>query len=239
MKNKLTQLSYSSLKAFMKSPAHFLAYKNKEFVESSSMRLGTAVHSALLEPDKFRAIYDVTDLRKNTKAYKEMVALNPDKIYLNNSDWRSIQEIKRRFKQNGEASDLLSLCDIREQEVKGVIKGTPFRGFVDAMSRDGNIILDIKTTQDASPEGFGKSVYNFAYHLQAAIYKEITGAQQFYIIAIENTSPYNVCIYGLSQDALDSGYSVMQNGIEKFNLWDGKETGYTNYGIINLPPWAK
>ncbi len=235
----LTQLSYSSLKAFMKSPAHFIAYKNNVFTESSSMRLGTAVHSALLEPEKFKSIYDVTDLRKNTKAYKEMVAINPDKIYLNNSDWRSIQEIKRRFSQNKEAVDLLFLCSAREQEVKGNINGIPFRGFVDAMSGNGGVIVDIKTTQDASAEGFGKSVYNFAYHLQAAIYKELTGAQEFYIIAIENTSPYNVCIYGLSQEALDSGYSKLHKGIDDFKGWDGKETGYKNYGILNLPRWAK
>ena len=237
MKKHLTQLSYSSLKSFIKSPAHFLAYKNRDFVESASMRLGTAVHSALLEPEEFEKIYDVTDLRKNTKAYKEMVALNPDKIYLNNSDWRSIQEIKRRFEQNREASELLDLCSKRETEVKAEIQGVPFRGFVDAMAKD--VIIDLKTTQDASSEGFGRSVYNFSYHLQAAIYKELTGASEFYIIAIENIAPHNICIYQLSQDALDSGYAMMSKGIQSFKDWDGEETGYKNNGIINLPPWAK
>lgn len=232
-----TQLSYSSLKSFIKSPAHFLAYKRRDFVESASMRLGTAVHSALLEPEEFAKIYDVTDLRKNTKAYKEMVALNPKKIYLNNSDWRSIQEIKRRFAQNREATELLDFCSKRETEVKREIQGVPFRGFVDAMSKD--VIVDIKTTQDASAEGFSKSVYNFSYHLQAAIYKELTGAKEFYIIAIENVAPHNICIYRLSQDALDSGYSMMSKGIDSFKNWNGEETGYVNDGILNLPRWAK
>ena len=232
-----TQLSYSSLKSFIKSPAHFLSYKRRDFVESASMRLGTAVHSALLEPEEFEKIYDVTDLRKNTKAYKEMLSNNPKKIYLNNSDWRSIQEIKRRFEQNREATELLDLCSKRETEVKADIQGVPFRGFVDAMSKD--VIIDLKTTQDASEEGFSRSVYNFSYHLQAAIYKELTGAKEFYIIAIENTAPHNICIYQLSQDALDSGYAMMSKGIQSFKDWDGEETGYVNSGILNLPRWAK
>lgn len=236
--DKSIQLSYSSLKAFIKSPAHFLAYKKKDFIESASMRLGTAVHSALLEPEKFKEIYAVTDLRKNTKAYKELASKNPDKIYLNKSDWGSIESIKRRFNQNREACDLIQLCNERETEVKGKIQGVPFRGFVDAMSSQG-VIIDLKTTQDASEEGFSKSVYNFSYHLQAAIYKELTGAKEFYIIAIENTSPHNICIYQLSQDALDSGYAMMHKGIDSFKNWDGEETGYVNSGILNLPRWAK
>ena len=236
MKHK-TQLSYSSLKSFIKSPAHFLAYKRMDFVESASMRLGTAVHSALLEPKEFKNIYDVTDLRKNTKAYKQLLAENPDTEYLNNSDWRSIQEIKRRFEQNREATELLELCNKRETEVKADIQGVPFRGFVDAMSKD--TIIDLKTTQDATAEGFSRSVYNFSYHLQAAIYKELTGASEFYIIAIENTSPHNICIYQLSQDALDSGYAMMTKGIQSFKDGDGEEIGYVNSGIIDLPRWAK
>lgn len=246
MKDKLTPLSYSSLKEFMKSPAHFIAYKNRVYKESPAMRLGTAVHAALLEPDKFKSDYDTTPLRKGTKAYKE---LDGSKIWLNSSDWATVQGIKRKLKLNVEAADLLATCELREVEVKGDINGIPFRGFVDATYRvflnapadykEQDIIIDIKTTQDASPEGFARSVYNYSYHLQAAIYTELTGAKQFYIIAIESSSPYSVVIYNLSQDALDSGYAMLQRGIEAFKNWDGSETGYENYHQIDLPRWAK
>lgn len=234
MKDKLTPLSYSSLKEFMKSPAHFIAYKNRLFKESAAMRLGTAVHAALLEPDKFKSDYDTTPLRKGTKAHKE---LDGSKIWLNNSDWATVNGIKRQLKKNVEAADLLESCKQREIEVKGYVNGIPFRGFVDAMSED--IIVDVKTTQDASPDGFSRSVYNFSYHLQAAIYMELTGAKQYYIIAIESSSPYSVVIYKLSQDAMDSGYAMLQRGIDSFKNWDGSETGYKNNVILDLPRWAK
>jgi hypothetical protein len=236
METKLTTLSFSSLKEFLKSPAHFLAYKNREFVESASMRLGTAVHMALLEPDRFINEYDVTALRKNTKAYKEMAAEKPEITYMNNSDWSAIQNIKRRFAQNLSAVDLLAHCTRREEEVKGDIQDIPFRGFVDAMSSE--CIVDIKTTQDGSPKGFARSVLNYGYHLQAAVYREITGVDDYFIIAIENSSPFNICIYKLSPSYLDKGYSMLTDGIAQFKEWDGEETGYDNNVTLELPSWA-
>tara|TARA_R110002012_G_scaffold197522_2_gene366069 strand:+ start:607 stop:1326 length:720 start_codon:yes stop_codon:yes gene_type:complete len=239
MENKTT-LSFSSLKEFIKSPAHFIAYKKREYVESASMRLGTAVHMALLEPQRFINEYDVTDLRKNTKAYKEMAEENPEITYMNNSDWATIQGIKRRFAQNLSAVDLLAHCKQREKEVKGEIHEVPFRGFVDAMSS--SCIVDIKTTQDGSPEGFSRSVYNYGYHLQAAVYRELTGVDDYYIIAIENSSPYNVCIYKLSEGYLDKGFQMMTMGIAMFKEWDGEETGYQDEDrlqVLELPNWAK
>ena len=236
MRQELTPLSYSSLKEFMKSPAHFLAYKNRELKETPAMRFGTAVHSAILEPQKFINQYDKTDLRRNTKAYKE---LDDSKLWLSSSEWSSIEGIKRSISRNVSASDELSKCVHFEQEVKGLIKGVEFRGFVDAMSQD--TIIDLKTTQDASPDGFAKSVYNFSYHLQASIYLELTGADRYFILAVENQSPYSCALYELSQDALDSGRAMLEKGIAMFKDWDGSYQGYEkhNFQKLDLPRWAK
>ena len=201
------------------------------------MRFGTAVHMAILEPEKFVMKYNFTELRKNTKAYKELSADNPEVEFLNNSDWRAIQEIRIKFDANEHASELIAHCDRREELVEGEIQDMPFRGFVDAMSK--NCVIDIKTTQDGSPDAFGRSVYNFGYHLQAAIYKELTGIDDYFIIAIENSSPYNVTVYKLSQDYIDKGYSVMNKGINDFKLWDGEERGYKQMLELQLPKWAK
>ena len=220
----------------MKSPAHFLAYKNRELKETPAMRFGTAVHSAILEPAKFNALYDKTELRRNTKAYKE---LDDSKLWLSSSEWSSIEGIKRSIYRNTAGSDELAKCSHFEQEVKGVINGIDFRGFVDAMSQD--TIIDLKTTQDASPDGFAKSVYNFNYHLQASIYLELTGAKKFYIIAVESQSPYSCALYELSQDALDSGRAMLEKGIALFKDWDGISRGYEkhNFHKLDLPRWAK
>lgn len=46
-------LSFSSLKAFGKSPKHFIQYKLEKFEPTPAMKFGTLVHAAILEPDKF------------------------------------------------------------------------------------------------------------------------------------------------------------------------------------------
>ena len=229
-------LSYSSLKEFMKSPAHFIAYKNKQKVETAAMRLGTAVHSAILEPDEYASLYAATDLRKNTKAYKE---LDTSKIWLNMSDYKTVEGCKRGVADNAEASSLLSYCKNREQEVTGVINGVPFRGFCDAMNS--TTVIDLKTTQDASPEQFTRSAYNFAYHLQAAIYLELTGAERYCILAVETSAPYASVLYEFDSSFLDSGYAMLQKGIAAYRDWDGVAAGYDKYNghKLELPRWAK
>ena len=63
-------LSFSSIKNFATSPAHFIAYKNREQHETPAMRFGTAVHKAILEPFDFIKEYKVLEVRRGTKAYK-------------------------------------------------------------------------------------------------------------------------------------------------------------------------
>ena len=60
MKDQFYPLSFSSCKAFSQSPAHFVAYKERKQHETPAMRLGTAVHMAVLEPEKFGERYQVS-----------------------------------------------------------------------------------------------------------------------------------------------------------------------------------
>lgn len=241
-------LSFSSLKEFAKSPAHFLSYKKGHKIESSAMRFGTAVHMAVLEPKKFDKLYDVTDLRKNTKAYKLMVEEKPEVTYLNNSDWRSIQSIRGNIAIHELARDLICNADRFEEEITGDIKGVPFRGFADAIGT--NYILDLKTTQNGSPEDFQRSAYNFKYYLQAAIYSELTGLHDFWIVTAESSAPYNITPYLISKEYIERGKEELYQLVESFKKWNNdqsivKNLGY-DYGIdsesfftLNPPKWAK
>ena len=109
------------------------------------------------------------------------------------------------------------------------------------------ICVDIKTTDDASPEGFSKSCANYGYHIQAAFYLEgltrITGEQHdtFVFIAVEKTPPYGIGVYYASHDFIAKGRELMGKALDiyseclKTNLWpcysaEAKE--------LNLPRWA-
>ena len=48
------------------------------------------------------------------------------------------------------------------------------------MTVDGLMVIDVKTTSDASPEGFGKSSWNLGYHVQAAFYRRVIRGDRNY-----------------------------------------------------------
>lgn len=72
----------------------------------------------------------------------------------------------------------------------------------DFASVNKNVIVNLKTTLDASPEGFARQVANYDYPLQA--YMEIAGAMAtgympdvkvYYWLAVEKVKPFNAVLY--------------------------------------------
>ena len=69
MKNE--KLSVSGLKEFSKSLQHYLDYKNRIQSSSDAMRFGTALHTAVLEPEKFNEEICVLDEIPSIKQIKK------------------------------------------------------------------------------------------------------------------------------------------------------------------------
>jgi hypothetical protein len=77
------------------------------------------------------------------------------------------------------------------------------------------------------------------YHLQAAVYCELTGYNDFYIVAVENKAPYNVQVYRLDLEAISEGKKLLNSLIDNFLIWDGQPQGYSDkVEILELPKWA-
>jgi hypothetical protein len=101
--NALPGINNSGMKWLEKSPAHFKAWKEGRLGESSpAMELGIAIHSAVLEPEKFRDTYvalpDTSHLASPgqkaamTKAAKKELA-GSGKIALSFSDYNLVLNI--------------------------------------------------------------------------------------------------------------------------------------------------
>ena len=109
-----------------------------------------------------------------------------------------------------------------------------------------NIIVDLKTTQDASPTGFAKSIANYRYHVQAAFYMQgvyaATGKypERFVFIAIEKEAPFAVGVYEIDADALALGRELYQRDLR--TLQQAKQSqqwhAYPKPQILSLPKWA-
>ena len=88
-----TGYSCSSLKTMLRSPAHFLASRNAPHEESSSSQnLGTATHTAVLEPHLFDTTVTMWDGgRRAGKAYDEFKAANTGKIILSVDEMAAVK----------------------------------------------------------------------------------------------------------------------------------------------------
>ena len=73
----------------------------------------------------------------------------------------------------------------------------------------GGCILDFKTTLDARPSEFERSIFKYGYHRQGAMYLEAAAAhgipaKHYVIIASEKVPPYGTCIYRLTEGAISN-----------------------------------
>jgi len=117
---------------------------------------------------------------------------------------------------------------------------------IDFLRDDGGMV-DIKTTIDASPEGFGRIIASFLYHVQGAHYwsggEHVLGASPkfFAFIAAEKEPPYGVSTQVLQVDALRVGMAKADRALKKYAeaVATGRWTAYSDLiEPAQLPGWA-
>lgn len=213
-------VSQSMLKVFARRRRLFEAYYVKHLLpeppNTDPMRKGTAVHAALLEPEKFNDLLvtfpaSMLDSRgavstKEAKAFRaEQEAAG--RVVLKEADAakvRAMAEAVRRV-----CGRWLDLPAIKERAIywDDSLTGMRLKMRLDWLIRRGNaaIVFDLKTTADASPAAFRKRIEQNGYWLQDAHYregiKEETGAEavEFYFIAVEDDEPHACALYSLDR----------------------------------------
>ena len=119
----LSGLSASDIKLLYRSPAHYREAKKNPPEQTPAMRLGSAVHMAILEPAKFLEKYTAIDdadictkiggsKPRATNAYKEwkagFILDNPGKELLDMNDFNGAVEIARIVREHPIAGALLA-----------------------------------------------------------------------------------------------------------------------------------
>lgn len=227
-------ISASGLKTiYKKSVFHFV--NQEEFKRSHSMNFGSAVHSALLEPENDEILVLPNNLNLRLKADREaknnLIKNNKDKIIITEKENNNLDMIKQNVKSNLLAKSLLDNLSECEYSYYGTYEDVPLKVRPDGIKKD-RYIIDIKTCQDASPRAFLSAIYKYLYHLQACFYSEMLGYNdvhnQFRFIAIENVYPFDVAVYSLSQDIVNKGKQAWRNAFINWkNYYDNKLiTGY-------------
>ena len=171
--------------------------------ETAAMMLGTAIHCALLEPERYEHEYVICPAEcsdRRTKAYKEWAADadNACRIPLSSSDGEIIQRVLDNCQANQAVRAVLELPGKVEHEVYWTDQETDVscRAKVDKLCDQ--IIIDIKTTDDARKNPFAKTIASWRYDIQASHYLDGTGLTAFIFLAVEKTSPFRCRLYEIS-----------------------------------------
>lgn len=251
-------MSAGGLKRMRISPAHFYGIqidpnRPPPSDPTPAMRNGTLVHCAIFEPDQVAARYVVKPdgmsfASKEGKAWREANAA------------REPVDAGQMAAALAQAAALRRLPDVAALLSEGYGESSAF--WIDeatgelckcrpdwcSPAGEGVVLLDGKTCQDASPDGFSRTVWNFDYWLQAAWYSDgfeaATGLRVhgFVFAAVESAWPHAAAAYMLGDDVLDRARVENRRLLDLYA--ECKRTGvWTGYGsglqLINLPKWAK
>jgi hypothetical protein len=262
------QISKSTLDWIAVSPLHYwaryVAPKEQRIIDerTPAMALGSLVHALVLEPatvaERYAEIPAGIDRRtKDGKAaFSAFEAQLGDREAVTAEAWDTARAMADAVAANRAAASLLAHAPIREAVVLWESDGIARRARIDAAAAGSlPMVIDLKTTSDASPDGFARAIANGRYHVQAAWYLDGLAAQgkgyasaaswPFVWVAVENKPPYAVAVYGASERMVARGRELAARDLALFrecreNHGTAPWPSYTAEPMeIDLPAWAQ
>lgn len=253
--HRLKAVSPSQIKVLGRSPLHyfdqFLAKDREKREPTPAMLMGTALHTAVLEPELWDSTIAVPpqSFDRRSKAGRELAAEfereSAGKIVLSPEDADQVRRMADAVRSHPAAGFLLELPGRREASYtwKDPATGLECKTRPDWHSEDRRIVVDVKTTRDASRAEFAKSIANLDYHVQAAWNQDAIGAEQFITIAVENTRPYAVAVYPASGGMIAAGMRRIEAAMTLLAEChaSGRWPGYGDLVAepIELPGWCR
>jgi len=214
--------------------------------------LGTVLHASALpgeDADEI-AVRKPEGMDMRTKEGKAFLAEHKGKIILNASDAYSLDQMMLSLREHPFSAGLVN-GDLKGKAEQSFFctdaeTGLELKARPDFILDDYSLILDLKTTVDASPKGFQRSVANYRYFVQASHYLDViegatgTRPQAFLFVAVEKTRPFSTAVYMADQAMIDFGKQQAREDLNNIAQWiaDDKFPGYSErVEEISLPKW--
>jgi len=251
---KMSNKEYHNYPAYSSSDIKKVAsstlahWKNEVRKESAAFDLGSAVHAMLLEPE-LNLVVEGTETRrgKDWTAMKEAADF-AGKILLPRKEYQVAEQMAQAAMFTPHVAELVNdKKAIKEASyfVKDPVFGLDLKCRPDGLLPHKNLMFDIKTCQDASPNGFAKAVRDYSYDIQASFYKhcmELEGftIDRFLFICIEKQNPFIVQVHELSNEYLNHSKKRMLKTLEVMKLADmtgDYSTRWPEVNTIALPSW--
>jgi exodeoxyribonuclease VIII len=247
----LPSVSKSGLDLIHKAPALYKYRRENPLTPTPAMRMGTLVHTAVLEPDTLRdRVMVAPKVDRRTTAgkaeWEAFLVASEGKELVDADELDKLAAIRDAVWAHPSALKALrSVTDV-ESSIFWNKDSVDCRCRPDAITSN-KVIVDLKTTRDASPEGFAKSVAQYRYHVQAAYYsdgfREAFGEppKGFVFIAVETEPPFLVGVYVASDAMTIRGRADYEADLETYRRCVAADNwpGYADTPLtIDLPKWA-
>lgn len=223
--------------------------------ETDALRLGLAIHCAILEPDRFPTAY----IRRpylgdgRTKAGKILRARweeerDPNAVVLDADKYELVTRCAESARSHPAVRDMLrggraeEILEWTDEET-----GLACKGRVDYLTP--TLVADLKSTRAETIDGFAREVAGRLYHGQLAFY--IDGAiaarrvsadvAQASVIGIQTVEPFDVIPARLGSEWLERGRSLYRGLLRRYadcqaaGWWPGLAPGVVD---LRVPPWA-
>ena len=241
-------VSKSMLDLVNRSPAH-LAYAQKR-EPTRNMAIGSAIHCAVLEPQRFEqdymVLHGINDRRKSE--YREAVKARSADLVLTGNEGDNVLGMQAAIQLNQTAQAALELGGYAELSafVMCPDTGVQLRCRYDWVSLINHDCIDLKKTQDIRYDAFQKSVANYRYHVQDAfysyVYQLITDSKlRFRFLTVEEQQPHANKLYELDTEAKQVGARRFKDDLATYKQanesgdWQGIAQ---DDELLSLPMWA-
>lgn len=245
--DSIKALNFSSLKHLAKSPLEYRYRIDHPAPRKQAWVIGSAIHTATLEPDKLDSRYGIFEGTRRGKAWDNWQDLNPGVESLKPAEMARVKKVAAAIHAHPVASELLYGCRIEEPLTwTDPDTGLKCKGRVDAINPA--FVVDLKSARDVDSFRFNRAASSYLYYAQIAWYQrgaiatsKISGDEMPYIIAAQNVGPYDVAVYRLRPDDLEAGNNLclsLMRKLEECNaagLWPGCAPDLL---YLDLPRWS-
>jgi hypothetical protein len=276
-----THLSATTLKYARESLKHFDWYRTGRLPreDKPQFSFGNAFELALLAPNEY---LQKVAVMPEAEWFEEVKASKPDVKTIRNTtiykercaQWMNENAGKYVISETGPESfeaieEMLSSC-YQDKIIQGLIKNTEYQLSLfwtdpetgiklktrpDICKRKKNVIVNLKTILDGSPDGFSKDLKKWDYPLQAVI--EIEGClrtgimdkvDNYFWLAVEKVAVFNATIYEFQETdiapVMDSFHFLLSRikKAQEKNLYPGyTDLADNEYGILQakIPLWYR
>lgn len=250
-------VSRSDLWRLKDSPEKFKFYRENPVEPTQALIFGQLFHAVVLQPEQVQEMFAVApDCDKRTKAgreeYAAFVESAQGKTVVTLEQMAEAQKMCDAVKRHTLASKLLGGVHEKEYLWTDEITGENCKCRADIVTEVGGmpLVVDLKTTTDASTDGFTREALRYGYDFQAAMYLEgvnkVTECEHnFVIIAIEKTPPYAVNVLLAPRQFVQHGYGTFRELIEIYHdckqsgVWYGYNGKDNMLGELLLPSWME